>query len=99
MNKEEIDSKIDFIEEILDNMDKKDNTKEEHSLEEYKTLENKYNEEISKREKLEVDYQNLFQKYKDRFSESVSTNSTRVEPEKRSEEPKEEVVLDIRSIF
>ena len=95
MNKEEIDSKVDFMEEILDNMDKEP----VHSQEDYKSLEEKYNEELSKNAKLESDYQNLFQKYKDRFTESVTTNSNRIEPEKKLEEPKEEVVLDIRSIF
>lgn len=98
MNKEEIDSKVDFMEEILDNMDKK----EVHTSEDYQALEEKYAEELSKREKLEADYQNLFQKYKDRFTESVSTNSinsNRIEEMKKPEEPKEEVVLDIRSIF
>ena len=78
----------------MDNMGK-ENKVIEHTEDDYKSLESKYNDEISKREKLESDYQNLYQKYKDRFTDSVS-NFRREEPK---EEPIEEKVLDIRSIF
>ena len=93
MEKEKIDASVDLMEEILDNMDKEP----DHSQEDYKSLEKMYNEEVTKREKLESDYQNLFQKYKDRFTESVS--SSKVESKIEPEEPEEEVVVDIHSIF
>ena len=94
MEKEKIDASVDLMEEILDNMDKEP----DHSQEDYKALENKYNEEVIKREKLESDYQNLFQKYKDRFTESVSSSKVESKVESR-EEPEEEIVVDIHSIF
>lgn len=93
MEKEKIDASVDLMEEILDNMDKEP----DHSQEDYKSLEKMYNEEVTKREKLESDYQNLFQKYKDRFTESVS--SSKVESKVEPEEPEEEIVVDIHSIF
>ena len=93
MEKEKIDASVDLMEEILDNMDKEP----DHSQEDYKSLEKMYNEEVTKREKLENDYQNLFQKYKDRFTESVS--SSKIESKVEPEEPEEEVVVDIHSIF
>ena len=93
MDKEKIDSSIALMDDILDNLDKEP----EHTQEDYKSLESKYNEEVSKNQKLELDYQNLFQKYKDRFTETVG-NSSRIEP-KEKEEPEEKVVLDIHSIF
>lgn len=93
MEKEKIDASVDLMEEILDNMDKEP----DHSQEDYKSLEKMYNEEVTKREKLESDYQNLFQKYKDRFTESVS--SSKIESKVEPEEPEEEIVVDIHSIF
>ena len=97
MDKEKIDSSLELMDDILDSLEPKE---PEHTEADYKTLEDKYNEEVSKREKIESDYQNLFQKYKDRFTDTISTSKlSKVEPEIQKEEPKEEVVLDIRSIF
>lgn len=96
MDKEKIDSSLELMDDILDSLDKEPT----HSEDDYKSLETKYNEEVSKREKIESDYNSLFQKYKDRFTDTVANyKSPRVEPEVQKEEPKEEVVLDIRSIF
>lgn len=97
MDKEKIDSSISLMDDILDEIDKGVKVPE-HTEEDYKSLENKYNEEISKYEKLENDYQNLFQKYKDRFTDSVAS-SRNYQPVEEREEPKEAEVLDIRSIF
>lgn len=97
MDKEKIDSSLELMDDILDSIDSK--KEPEHTEADYKSLETKYNEEVTKREKIESDYQNLFQKYKDRFTDTVSNMKlSKVEPEEK-EEPKEEVVLDIRSIF
>ena len=96
MNKEKIDSSLELMDDILDSLDKEPS----HTEDDYKSLETKYNEEVSKREQLETDYQNLFQKYKDRFTDTVSNvKLEKSVPDVRKEEPKEEVVLDIRSIF
>lgn len=98
MANENIDSskeKIDFMEEILENLDKEP----EHTQEDYKSLENKYNEEVSKREKIEADYNDLYKKYTDRFTETISNNRLIEKQEKEIEEPIEEKVIDIRSIF
>lgn len=98
MANENIDSskeKIDFMEEILENLDKEP----EHTQEDYKSLESKYNEEVSRREKIEADYNDLYKKYTDRFTETISNNRSYEKQEKEIEEPIEEKVIDIRSIF
>lgn len=98
MNKEKLDSNLELMDDILDSLEKEPS----HNEDDYKSLEQKYNEEVSKREKIENDYQNLYQKYKDRFTDTVSNYKSDRPSEKTEvlkEEPKEEVVLDIRSIF
>lgn len=98
MDKEKIDSSLELMDDILDSLNSE--KEPEHTEADYKSLEDKLNEEVSKREKLESDYQDLFQKYKDRFTDTVSNAKlSKVNSETQKEEPKEEVVLDIHSIF
>lgn len=97
MDKEKIDSSLALMDDILDSIDKP--KEPEHTEADYKELETKLSEEVSKREQIESDYKDLFQKYKDRFTDTVSNIKLAKEPEIEKEEPKEEVVLDIRSIF
>lgn len=97
MDKEKIDSSLELMDDILDTLDKE--KVPEHTEADYQTLETKLSEEVSKREKLESDYNDLFQKYKERFTDTVSNIKLAKSPEVEKEEPKEEVVLDIHSIF
>lgn len=97
MNKEKIDSSLELMDDILDSLDKE--KEPVHTEADYKSLETKLSEEVSKREKLESDYQDLFLKYKERFTDTVSNAKLSKVDDIRKEEPKEEVVLDIRSIF
>lgn len=97
MNKEKIDSSLELMDDILDSLDKENEPV--HTEADYKSLETKLSEEVSKREKLESDYQDLFLKYKERFTDAVSNAKLSKVEDVRKEEPKEEVVLDIRSIF
>lgn len=97
MDKEKIDSSLELMDDILDSLDKE--KEPEHTEADYKSLETKLSEEVSKREKLESDYQDLFLKYKERFTDTVSNAKLSKVEDIRKEEPEEEVVLDIRSIF
>jgi len=98
MNKEKIDSDLALMDDILDSLDKEPEKKVEVS-EEYKTLESKYNEEVSKREKIEADYQELYNKYKERFTDAVASSRNYNPIKESKDEPKEEKIIDIRSIF
>lgn len=97
MDKEKIDSSLELMDDILDSLDKENEPV--HTEADYKSLETKLSEEVSKREKLESDYQDLFLKYKERFTDTVSNAKLSKVEDIRKEEPEEEVVLDIRSIF
>ena len=96
MENTNVDSNIELMNDILDGLDK--TSKPSYTEEDYKNLESKYQDLESRYNTKVADYDSLYNKYKERFTDAVR-NSTPTIQETKIEEPKEVEYIDIHSLF